>query len=187
MTPPSATALLILDMVNLFDFEGGQRLARHAAAVTPAIAALRERFDRAGAPVVYVNDNFTHWRGGFDDLVDRCLAAGGIPADIATRLRPAANHYYILKPKHSAFLATALPVLLAKLGVGKLVLAGLAADSCILATALDANMREYAVWVPGDCVAAQTEARRKASLALLARSSNAQTRTSARVAGLYPD
>jgi nicotinamidase-related amidase len=136
--------------------------------------------------VVYVNDNFTRWQGEFHDLIGRCIAAGGVPAEIAARLRPGGQHYYILKPKHSAFLATALPVLLAKLGVGRLVLTGLAADSCILATAQDANMREYAVWVPGDCVAAQTDARRTTSLALLRTSMHAQTRASARVAGLFP-
>ncbi|WP_372018119.1 cysteine hydrolase family protein [Pseudoxanthomonas sp. 10H] len=182
----SSTALLILDMINLFDFEGGRPLARQAAAAAPRIAALRARFDRAGAPVVYVNDNFTHWRGEFRDLVERCLAAGGVSADIATRLRPAEPHYYVLKPKHSAFLATPLPVLLAKLGVRRLVVTGLAADSCVLATAQDANMREYAVWVPADCVAAQSEARRKGSLALLASSMHARTRASARVRGLFP-
>ena len=186
MSRPNATALLILDMINLFDFEGGRRLARDAARIVPAIAALRERFERAGAPVVYVNDNFTRWQGEFHDLIERCIAAGGMPALIAERLRPAEQHYYILKPKHSAFLATALPVLLAKLGVGRLVLTGLAADSCILATAQDANMREYELWVPGDCVAAQTDARRTGSLDLLRTSVKAQTRASTRVAGLFP-
>jgi nicotinamidase-related amidase len=186
MSRPHATALLILDMINLFDFEGGQRLARDAARIVPAIATLRARFDRAGAPVVYVNDNFTRWQGEFRDLIDHCIAAGGVSAEIAARLRPAERHYYILKPKHSAFLATALPVLLAKLGVGRLVLAGLAADSCILATAQDANMREFEVWVPGDCVAAQTGARRTGSLALLRTSSVARTPASTRVAGLFP-
>ena len=43
----------------------------------------------------------------------------------------------MLKPKHSAFLCTALPVLLHQLGVDGLVLAGVATDSCVLATALD--------------------------------------------------
>ena len=37
--------------------------------------------------------------------------------------------------------------------VRRLVLTGLSADSCVLATAQGANMREYAVWVPQDAVA----------------------------------
>ena len=186
MPPQKATALLVLDMINLFDFVGGRPLARNALAIVPALSRLRARFDRAGAPVVYVNDNFTCWQGEFSDLVARCLDAGGIPAAIAGELRPRPRHYYILKPKHSAFLATALPVLLAKLGVRRVVVAGLAADSCVLATAQDANMREYAVWVPGDCVAAQSEARRDGALALLEESIGAHVAGSTRVPGLFP-
>ncbi len=77
-------------------------------------------------------------------------------------------------------------MLLASLGVGRLVLTGLAADSCILTTAQDANMREYELWVPGDCVAAQTLARRTGSLALLRTSLQARTPASARTRGLFP-
>jgi nicotinamidase-related amidase len=44
------------------------------------------------------------------------------------------------------------------------VLAGVATDSCILATAMDANMRDYPVWVPGDCTAAISSARKRDAL-----------------------
>ena len=67
----SDTALLVLDMVNRFDFEGGDRLAKAARAIVPRIETLRERFDAAGAPTIYVNDNFSHWQGQFGDLVAR--------------------------------------------------------------------------------------------------------------------
>ncbi|GAB3505283.1 cysteine hydrolase [Pseudoxanthomonas daejeonensis] len=186
MASAKDTALLILDMVNLFDFEGGGRLARDALSIVPALSALRARFDAAGAPVVYVNDNFTHWQGEFSDLIGRCIAAGGVPATIVGRLRPAPHHYYILKPKHSAFLATALPVLLAKLGVRRLVVTGLAADSCVLVTAQDANMREYRLWVPRDCVAAQTPARKEGALAIVRTALLGDVRSSARMDGLFP-
>ena len=56
----SDTALLVLDMVNRFDFEGGDRLAKAARAIVPRIETLRARFDAAGAPTSYVNDNFAH-------------------------------------------------------------------------------------------------------------------------------
>jgi nicotinamidase-related amidase len=181
-----ATALLVVDMFNLFDFEGGRPLARAALKAAPRIAALRARFDRAGAPVIYVNDNFSQWRGGFPELVGACQVAGGASAEIAAALAPRTEDYYILKPKHSAFMATALPVLLEKLGARRLVLTGLAADSCILATAQDAHMREYVQWVPGDCVAAITEARRKAALALMSTAMHLDTRTTRSVGGLFP-
>lgn len=186
MARPDGTALLIVDMINRFDFPGGAPLARNAWRIAPALAALRARFDEARAPVVYVNDNFTHWLGEFRDLVAQCVDAGGTPARIAGLLQPGPEHYYILKPKHSAFLATALPVLLAKLGVRRVVVTGIAADSCVLATAQDANMREYEVWVPADCVAAQTDPRRQRALALLRASQGASTTPSTQVAGLFP-
>ena len=77
------TALLVLDMFNLFDFPDGQAMARAARRITPALLRLRQRFDRAGAPVIHVNDNFAHWRGEFADLVARCRAKAGSRAPTA--------------------------------------------------------------------------------------------------------
>ena len=180
------TALVLVDLFNLFDFPGGDALARATLGIVPRIAALRDRFDRVEAPVIYANDNFSDWQGGFPELVSACLAAGGTPAAIAAALAPRASDYYILKPRHSAFLATALPVLLAQLGVRRLVLAGIAADSCVLATAQDGHMREYTQWVPSDCVAAISPARRDTALSLLSRSIGIQTRSSRTTKGLFP-
>jgi nicotinamidase-related amidase len=132
----------------------------------------------AGAPVIYVNDNFMDWRADFKDLVAICSQPQSAGAEIARALAPGLDDYYILKPKHSAFLATPLSLLLAELGVRRLVLTGLAADACILITAQEANMREYEVSVPADCVAAQTSARRKRALALIGASFPADLRTS---------
>ena len=180
------TALLVLDMFNLFDYPDGPALARAARRIAPAILRLRAHFDRADAPVIHVNDNFADWRGDFGDLVGACLAGGGDPAAIAGRLAPGPGHYYILKPKHSAFMCTALPVLLAQLGVERLAIAGIAADACVLATAQDANMREFEVWVPSDCVAARDPAAKRRALALLAGSTGARTAASGQVRGVFP-
>lgn len=183
---PDPPALLILDMMNLFDFEGGDGLGRAAVTCSRTIRRLRDRFDEAGAPVVYVNDNFAHWQGEFRDLVARCAAGPPAPATIARVLAPEPGHYYVLKPKHSGFLATALPVLLAKLGVRRIVLAGVAADSCILATAQDANMREFGLWVPGDAVAAISADRKARALAVMKASLDADVRGTRTIAGLFP-
>lgn len=172
------SALLIIDMINLFDFEGGGRLAREAARVAPRIARLKARFRQAGAPVIYVNDNFMDWRADFKELIAICSHPENAGAGIARLLAPGPDDYYILKPKHSAFLATPLSLLLAQLGVQRLVLTGLAADSCVLITAQEANMREYRVSVPADCIAAQTPARRARALAVIKASFPADIRAS---------
>ena len=171
-------ALLIIDMINLFDFEQGERLARQASPVAKRIALLKRRFQENGAPVIYVNDNFMDWRADFKELVAICShpSAGG--ARIAEMLRPDPSDYYILKPKHSAFLATPLSLLLSKLGTARLVITGIAADSCILVTAQEANMREYGVAVPQDCVAARSADLRKRALALMKEGFGADTRPS---------
>ncbi|RZA28382.1 MAG: cysteine hydrolase [Lysobacteraceae bacterium] len=175
------SALLVVDMINLFDFEGGAVLRRDAERVAPAIARLKQRFHAAGAPVIHVNDNFMDWRADFRELVAVCSQPSSPGAAIARALAPTPEDYYILKPKHSAFLATPLAVLLAKLGVQRLVLTGLAADACILITAQEANMREYEVCIPSDGVAAQSQARRNRALELARASFGADIRPCSRV------
>lgn len=172
------SALLIIDMINLFDFEGGGRLAKEAARIAPRIARLKARFARVGAPVIYVNDNFMDWRADFKDLIAICGHPESAGAEVARLLAPGPDDYYILKPKHSAFLATPLSLLLAECGVRRVVLTGLAADACILITAQEANMREYQVSVPADCVAAQTPGRRTRALAVIKASFSADIRLS---------
>src|SRR5690606_33474588 len=132
-------------------------------------------------------DNFAHRRGELRDLVPSCVDAGGIPAEIATRLAPQPQHYHVLRPKHAAFASTPLPVLLAKLGVRRPVVTAIAAGSCVLATAQDANMAEYEVWVPSDCVASRQPQRKREALSLLSRSLNARIVASNRVRGLFPE
>ncbi len=57
---------------------------------------------------------------------------------------------------HSAFYGTTLDILLKNLGVNTLVITGVATNICILFTANDAYMRDYRLWIPNDCVAANT-------------------------------
>lgn len=163
----SHSALLIIDMINTFDFKDGPKLARAAGVAARRIATLRRRWHAAGAPVVYVNDNFMEWRADFREIVAVCAHDAMPGAEITRLLQPGPLDYFILKPKHSGFLSTPLDVLLAKLQVSGLVLTGIAADSCILATAQDAHMREFPLRVPRDCVAAITEVRRDRALAVL--------------------
>ena len=50
----------------------------------------------------------------------------------------------------------------------ELVICGLATDICVQLTAMDAFMREYPVWVPADCTAAESREAKAASLAYMA-------------------
>ena len=161
------SALIILDMVNLFDFAGGTALSTHARKIAPRIAALRQAYTECGLPVIFVNDNFLDWNREFSELVAICGQPRCLGSSIVGTLRPQSSDYYVLKPKHSAFLCTVLPAILNDLKIGHLVLTGIATDSCVLMTAQDAYMRQFDVLVPRDCVAAETAARSAAALKLM--------------------
>lgn len=160
-------ALLVIDMLSDWQFPDGETLARRAEAIAPAIAALRQRCLAAGVPCVYVNDNRGRWRSDFAAVVRAALAAGGAGTRIAQLLAPAPTDYFVLKPKHSAFHATPLDLLLRHLQVNRLILTGVACDQCVLATAADARSHDYELSVPADCVASQEEALCATALRLL--------------------
>lgn len=166
-------ALLIVDMFSRFDFPDAKALEPSALSAARAIAQLRESFHAAAQPVIYANDNFANWQMDFKELVRECVKCDGAPASIARLLFPAAGDYFVLKPKHSAFLATPLPILLAKLGCTQLVVTGMAADSCIASTCYDSNAREYDTVVVPEAVAG-IGAKKARALRLLEESSTAR-------------
>jgi nicotinamidase-related amidase len=169
-------ALLIIDMINAFDFEGAPQMLPRALATARAIAALKQRAHGAGVPVVYVNDNFGKWRSDFREVLEHCLRSPG--RDIAALLKPGKEDYFVLKPKHSGFQHTTLEVLLAHLGCETLVLTGVAGNFCVLFTAHDAYMRDFHLVVPSDCIASATEADDRAALEHMAKVTKADIRAS---------
>ena len=162
-----ATALLIVAMVNALDFPGGDRLLRQALPAARRVARLRQRLKKRGVPAIFVNDNFTHWQEDFRQLVAICSQPDVIGAPLVEALPPEQDDYSILKPQHSAFYNTPLEVLLEQLGVTRVVLAGIATDQCILASALDARMRRLETIVASDGTAAMTAARHRNALAVM--------------------
>jgi nicotinamidase-related amidase len=150
-------ALLLIDVINDLEFPEGDQLLRHALPMAERIAALKQRAKREGVPVIYVNDNFGRWRSDFNAQVEHCLHDNVRGKPIVELLRPDSDDYFVLKPKHSGFFSTTLDRLLEYLGTRTVVLAGLAANICVLFTANDAYMRDLHLVVPSDCVASNTE------------------------------
>jgi nicotinamidase-related amidase len=177
----SPVALLIIDMINAFDFEGADAMLPRAHAAARAIASLRRRARRAHVPVVYVNDNFGRWRSDFRATLAHCLREGVRGKPIAELLKPAEDDYFVLKPKHSGFQFTSLDVLLAHLGAETLILTGVAGNFCVLFTAHDAYMRDYRLVVPSDCVASQTADDDRYAIAHMAEVTKADTTPSAEI------
>lgn len=164
------SALLIVDMISDFSFPDGDKLVRHAEEAAPAIAAIRARFQSQKRPVIYVNDNFDRWTSEFSELVDWASRGGSLGRKIVDLLLPGDDDYFILKPRHSAFYETALPSLLKKLDVQKLVITGVAGDSCVLSSAMDAHMRGFPAWVPANASASLTVKRNVRAMQFLSES-----------------
>ncbi|MEZ2299326.1 cysteine hydrolase family protein [Variovorax sp. RCC_210] len=109
------------------------------------------------------------------------LGQGGAGAEITSALQPDADDYFVLKPKHSAFFGTPLELLLQHLDARRLILTGVASDQCVLATAMEAEMRDLAVVVPRDCVASQSVARNETVLRQLEKFQKLPTTTASRI------
>ena len=151
----SRVVLLLIDVINDLEFDGGAALARHALPMARRLAALKRRARQAGVPVIYANDNFGKWRSDFRKLVAHCLQDGVRGEPIAKLLKPAEEDYFVLKTKHSIFYATTLDILLEYLGARTLILTGIAGNICILFSASDAYVRDFELVVPSDCVASE--------------------------------
>ena len=88
---------------------------------------------------------------------------------------------FVLKPHLSGFHETPLHMLLQSAGVTTVVLAGFAADNCVLFTAADAHMEDYRVVVPSDCVASEQDHERRHVLAKMRKFFDARTAASPHV------
>jgi nicotinamidase-related amidase len=152
----SGAVLLIIDMINDLEFKGGEQVLQPAINAARCIAALKRKAQKADIPVIYANDNFGRWRSDFREVVRHCLEDGVRGAPIARLLKPGPDDYFVLKPKHSAFYATTLELLLAYLGCRRLILTGMSANMCVQFSVADAFMRDFHLQVPADCIASQS-------------------------------
>jgi nicotinamidase-related amidase len=170
-------ALLLIDVLNTFHFVDGHAILRNALAIRDALVKLKASARVLRIPVLYVNDNFGDWRSEKEVLMGRCLEGKG--AEFVKPLLPESEDYFVLKPLHSAFYMTPLEVLLEHLQVDKLILTGLTSNSCITATAHDANMRGYGISIPSDCSCARRPQEHAQALKQLTATTGADIRPSA--------
>jgi nicotinamidase-related amidase len=174
----ASAALLLIDVINDLEFPEGKQLLRHALPMARSIVALKERARGLGIPAIYVNDNFGRWQSNFHAQIEHCLHDGVIGKPLAELLVPDQDDYFVLKPKHSGFFSTTLDILLKYLQVNSVLITGIAANICVLFTANDAYMRDYRLFVPGDCVASNTEEENRHALGQMSQVLKADTRAS---------
>lgn len=165
----SGAALLLIDVINDFEFEGGEQLLPLAMPVGKAIAELKRSAKRAGIPAIYVNDNFGKWQSDLNKIVSHCLEDEVRGKAFVEMVTPDDEDYFVLKPKHSGFYSTTLELLLEHLGARSLILAGIAGNNCVLFTANDAYMRDFKLFVPSDCTVSETKEENEYALKQMAK------------------
>jgi nicotinamidase-related amidase len=174
-------ALLLIDVINPLEFPEALQLQAFVPRMIQVLRRLKEQARRSGVPILYVNDNFGRWRSDLRQQVQYCQDTRSRGAEMALRLQPDDEDYFVLKPKHSGFFGTALDTLLRSLGTRHLILTGIAGTSCILATAIDAHMRDYRLFVPKDGTISNTAGENQAALRLMKDYLGAEIRPAAEI------
>ena len=160
-------ALIIIDMQNGFLNPESPLCIRGARATVPACARVIAACRRTGLPVIFVNRAYR--ADGSDVELTRYAAwkAGGHACTPASQgfnsaqapeaLRPQPGDYAIIKPRWSAFFQTELDLILRRLDVRTVILAGTTTPNCVRTTCYDAIALEYNAVVLTDCCSSQTE------------------------------
>jgi len=144
-------ALVVIDMITTYDHEDAELLVASAEEAVPVIGTLLERARDAGAPVIYVNDNFGHWRSDQRALVEDAVRSEH--GSLVEPIVPDDDSMFVVKARHSIFYETPFGYLLRQEGIDEIVMTGQATEQCILYSALDAHIRHIPVIVPREAVA----------------------------------
>jgi nicotinamidase-related amidase len=165
------TALLIIDMQNDFCLPGAPFEVKGALSVVPQIKKALDAGRSCGLPIVHI---IRHYRtDGMDVEITRlqafiekggALIEGTKGAEIINELKPIKGEYIVTKQRWSAFFQTELDILLRRLHVNHIVVAGIQTPNCIRGTVWDANSLDYKVTVLTDGTGAMSQEVHQANL-----------------------
>jgi nicotinamidase-related amidase len=155
--PAAQTAIVVVDMQNVFVDPKGALSVPTAAATVPAIQRLLAAGRAAGAHIAFVQD--THYPGDPEfEIWPEHTVHGAWGWQIVEALRPQAGEMVWQKNRYDAFYGTPMEHYLGHVWhVQNLVLAGTVANICVLQTAGSAGLRWLNVVVPADGISALTE------------------------------
>ena len=177
MTDRTNTALVVIDMLNAYDFEDADRLAESVKEAVPGIRRLIDRAVEEEAELIYVNDVYGDWDSSREKLQKAALA--GRHPELVEPVLPPDGVDFVLKARHTIFYGTPMEYLLYTKDIGRLVLTGQVTEQCILYSALDAYVRHYGVTIPKDAVAHIHEHLGDAALEMMRRNMHAEISDSA--------
>ncbi|WP_019244542.1 MULTISPECIES: isochorismatase family cysteine hydrolase [Bacillus] len=176
----SNTALLIIDMINHFQFEHGEQLFEHTNKILLPILHLKDQAKVKQMPIIYINDHYNLWQANFKKIIQVCET--NVNKNYISQIAPDEEDYFLIKPKHSAFYGTALNTLLYHLHIRSLIITGIAGNICVLFTANDAYMRDYQLYCPKDCIASADKQDNHYALTMMSHVLKANTSTSTDIA-----
>lgn len=169
---PTRSAFLLIDMQYGFLDPDSIHCIRGAAATVPACQRALDIAREKGIPLFFVTREYradgsdvenTRYRSWVDG--GRCMRPGTRGTLAPEGLSPRPGDYAIVKPRYSAFFQTELDLILRRLGIRTVILAGTTTPNCIRTTCYDANALDYNVVVLSDCTSSQTEEIQRANLA----------------------
>lgn len=161
-------ALLVIDMLNDFVIEGSPLEVPETRKVIPVIKMEIENARKQGNPVIYICDNH--------DPDDKEFSKFGWPphavkdtkgSEVVDALKPEKQDIIIPKKTYSGFYNTNLDETLKNLGIKSLRLTGCVTHICIMFTASDAVLRDYAVSVVKEGVAGLSKEDHEAALRIM--------------------
>lgn len=174
MINPEAAALIVIDMQQGFVDPASALCVAGAATTVPACARALERARALGMPVFHAIREYAPdgsdveacrrqtWAAGGKPISAACADAGS--RDVVEPLAPRDGDRILVKPRFSAFFGTQLDLVLRRLGVGTVVLAGTTTPNCIRTTCYDALSLDYNVAILEDCTSSRTPAVQAANI-----------------------
>jgi len=162
----------MIDMQRGFLDETSSLCIKMAADTVPACAELIDHCHKEGIPVFFVtrryradgsdveHTRYKTWLAGGRPLSQFCPETAGYPKEFT--VLPEDRH--IIKPRFSAFFQTELDMILRRLKVDTVILAGTTTPNCIRTTMYDAISLEYNAIVISDCTSSVTEEIQRANL-----------------------
>ncbi len=160
-------ALVVIDMENAFISKESPLCIKQAADTIPACGAAIRRARERGIPVFFVNriyrrngsdvefTRYESWASGGRYLAQN--STGALSIEVPAEFRPQKGDYTIVKPRYSAFFQTELDLILRRLGVKTVLLAGTTTPNCIRTTCYDGLSLDYNIAVLSDCCSSNTE------------------------------
>ncbi len=161
-------ALLVIDMLNDFVLPGAPLEVPETRSVIKNIRREIDAARKAGRPVIYVRD--TH---APDDKEFKRFGwpahgvKGTTGAEVVEELRPRPEDVVVHKTTYSSFLGTELDAILKDRGIDSVRITGCVTHICILFTAYESVLRDYAVTVVRNGVAGITKEDHDAALRIM--------------------